>query len=146
MKSWKLWLTLLVTATAVSCTSDRPSGLQNRNIFQYNLRTEPTKLNPITSSDLTASMVELYMVDRLLDRHPDTMEWMPMLAESYEVGADGQTFTFKIRQGVKFHDGQPVTAEDVKFSYDAFFIDEYGAFRMRPYFESSFGNLKKISS
>ncbi len=136
MKSWKLLLTLGLAALVTSCTGQRTSGLHNKNVFQYNLRTEPTRLNPITSSDLVATTVELYIVDRLMIRDPDTMEWVPMLAESYEVGKNGQTFTFKIRQGVKFHDGEPLTAEDVKFSFDAFFIDEYGAFRMRPYLES----------
>jgi len=42
----------------------------------------------------------------------------PVLAESYEVAADGLTYTFKLRQGVKFHDGTEFTAKDVKYTYD----------------------------
>lgn len=42
----------------------------------------------------------------------------PALAESYEVSDDGLEYTFHLRKGVKFHNGQEMTAEDVKFSYD----------------------------
>ncbi|MHA7964462.1 ABC transporter substrate-binding protein [Paenibacillus sp. CAU 1782] len=44
-------------------------------------------------------------------------ELYPAIAESYEVSEDGLNYTFKLRSGVKFHNGQPVTAEDVVFSY-----------------------------
>ena len=42
------------------------------------------------------------------------------LAESWEISSDAQTFTFKLRRGVTWHDGQPFTAEDAKFSIDLF--------------------------
>ena len=43
---------------------------------------------------------------------------VPDLAESWTVAPDGMSYTFKLRRGVKFHDGSPLTAEDVKASYD----------------------------
>lgn len=45
-------------------------------------------------------------------------ELLPAVAESYQVSPDGLTYTFKLRSGVKFHNGNPVTSQDVKFSYD----------------------------
>ncbi|GAB7056298.1 MULTISPECIES: ABC transporter substrate-binding protein [unclassified Paenibacillus] len=45
-------------------------------------------------------------------------ELYPAIAESYQVSQDGLTYSFKLRNGVKFHNGNPVTSEDVKFSYE----------------------------
>ncbi|MEN3794553.1 ABC transporter substrate-binding protein [Fulvimarina sp. MAC3] len=58
------------------------------------------------------------LFDGLMDYEPGTTNLRPGLAESYEISDDGQTFTFKLRPGVKFHNGREMTAEDVKFSLD----------------------------
>lgn len=48
----------------------------------------------------------------------ENFELEPILAESYEPSADGRTYTFKLKQGVKFHDGADFTSADVKYTYD----------------------------
>ncbi len=45
-------------------------------------------------------------------------DFIPAVAESYEISADSKTYTFKIRKNIKFHDGTQLTAEDVKYSID----------------------------
>ena len=55
--------------------------------------------------------------DCLLRLEPDG-SLTPALAESYELSEDGTTYTFHLRQGVKFHDGSEMTAQDVKFTFD----------------------------
>ncbi|CAN7309095.1 ABC transporter substrate-binding protein [Aminobacter sp. LjRoot7] len=58
------------------------------------------------------------LFDGLMDYEPGTTTLRPELAESYEISPDGKTFTFKLRKGVKFHNGREMTAEDVKYSLD----------------------------
>ena len=48
----------------------------------------------------------------------DSLEVEPALAVSWSANPDATVWTFKLRQGVKWHDGQPFTAEDVKFTFD----------------------------
>ncbi len=58
------------------------------------------------------------LFDGLMDYKPGTTDLVPDLAESYEVAPDGLSYTFKLRQGVKFHNGRELTAQDVKWSID----------------------------
>ena len=58
------------------------------------------------------------LFDGLMDYEPGTTNLRPELAESYEISPDGKTFTFKLRHGVKFHNGREMTADDVKYSLD----------------------------
>ena len=59
---------------------------------------------------------------RVKDKVPPQI---PALAESFEVVGQAEEYVFKLRQGVKFHDGTPVTAEAVKFSWDRQFVKEH---------------------
>jgi peptide/nickel transport system substrate-binding protein/microcin C transport system substrate-binding protein len=96
---------------------------------------DPSTLNPITSSDAYASQVQAYVFSSLMDRSEETYEWMPALAEKYTVSKDGKTFTFTLRKGVKWHDGKPVTAEDVKYSFDVYFEGRFDSPQTRVYLE-----------
>ncbi len=77
----------------------------------------PAAINPIiTQNSVSASLLEL-IFDSLVrvDSHG---EIVPGLAESWDVAKDGLSITFHLHQGVRFHDGVELTAEDVKFTYD----------------------------
>jgi peptide/nickel transport system substrate-binding protein len=81
------------------------------------------------SPDNTGPDVEWVMVanihNALFELNP-MLVLEPILAESYEVSDDGLIYTFKLRQGVKFHDGTEFTAKDVKYTYD-YYRDEANA-------------------
>ncbi len=96
---------------------------------------EPPTLHPIMSQDLYSDQVKGYVMDTLLTNDLNTFEWSPRLAEKWEISKDKKVFTYHLRKDATFHDGHPVTAEDVKFSFDAIFEPKYRAAQLRPYFE-----------
>jgi peptide/nickel transport system substrate-binding protein/microcin C transport system substrate-binding protein len=122
--------------TLAACTQGGGSGGSGGNTFYQAIDADPTTLNPITSSDAYASEIQSSVFDSLLTRNEDTWEWQPALAEGWEVSKDGKTFTFKLREGLKWTDGQPLTAEDVKYSFDVYFEkDRFQAPHMMAYLE-----------
>lgn len=78
---------------------------------------EPATLDPHKSSNRYNYTFNCNMFEGLYIRN-DKAELVPALAESMTMAPDGLTYTFKLRKGVKFHDGSAMTAEDVKFSLE----------------------------
>src|SRR2546422_6734742 len=72
-----------------------------------------------TEAFITPFMV-LYAIHDALVKPMPAGDTSPSLAESWSVSRDGLTYEFVLRKGVKFHNGDPVTAEDVKFSFDRY--------------------------
>ncbi|HET7343271.1 MAG TPA: ABC transporter substrate-binding protein [Methylomirabilota bacterium] len=79
--------------------------------------TEATGLDPQLVPALSRSRRSPLTYNQLVRFDPD-MTLQPELAESWQVSPDGHAWTFKLRQGVKFHDGQEFTSADVKFTFD----------------------------
>jgi peptide/nickel transport system substrate-binding protein/oligopeptide transport system substrate-binding protein len=75
-------------------------------------------LDPAIGYDWTNWSIIKSVFDGLMDYKPGTTELVPDLAESYSVSDDGLTYTFKLRHGVKFHNGREMTAADVKYSLE----------------------------
>jgi len=75
-------------------------------------------LDPAIGYDWKNWSVIKSVFDGLMDYKPGTTELVPDLAESYSVSDDGLTYTFKLRHGVKFHNGREMTAADVKYSLE----------------------------
>jgi microcin C transport system substrate-binding protein len=131
-------LAALMGASLGACSKSKQAAETSAGAevpFTINLGSEPTTLNPITSQDAYASDVQAYIIESLLTRNVDTYAWEPMLAEKWEISKDGREFTFTLRDGVKWHDGKPLTVEDVKFSFDVIFDDHFPTAHQRPYYE-----------
>jgi ABC-type transport system substrate-binding protein len=130
--SMKLVLTIMLMAL-VSC---QPKNKKSSKAIYYNIGGEPTTLNPLTSSDAYAASVHSYVFESLLDNDLDTYEWKPALATEWKISADKKIFDFKLREGVKWHDGSEFTADDVKYSYDVIFTEDFKAVQLRSYYEA----------
>jgi peptide/nickel transport system substrate-binding protein len=78
---------------------------------------DPAGFDPVRGPSGMSHVVieQVYSTLMLLDPEANPI---PGLAESYEVSEDGLEYTFKLRDGVTFHNGDPLSAEDVKFSFD----------------------------
>jgi len=78
----------------------------------------PKTLNYWSDPNAFSGTVISLMFESLAGLHPTEDEPVGDLAESWEISADGMTFTFKIHPNARWSDGEPVTAEDVQFYYD----------------------------
>src|ERR1700746_49441 len=78
--------------------------------------TDIRTLNSMLSSDPASNIFIGLMFDGLTNQKKDGTI-IPALAESWKSSSDGLTYTFKLRSGLKWSDGQPITSDDVKFTY-----------------------------
>ena len=108
-----LALTLLLAAPAGA----QPSGTMTWGIHV----TLPTRWldTSETESEISPFMVLYALHDALVKPMPGNLN-APSLAESWSTSKDGRTWEFVLRKGARFHNGDPVTAEDVKFSFERY--------------------------
>ena len=78
---------------------------------------DPDTLDPQHTTAAISHQVFSQIYDTLIGRNMN-LEFEPIVSESYEAAADGLSYTFKIRKDLKFHDGTPLNAEAVKFTFD----------------------------
>jgi peptide/nickel transport system substrate-binding protein len=79
---------------------------------------EPTGLDPTASAAASIAEVTLYNIYETLTKVNENGSVSPLLAESWDVSPDLKTYTFRLRRGVKFQNGEPFNAQSVKFSFE----------------------------
>jgi peptide/nickel transport system substrate-binding protein len=111
-------LSLVVLATvAVVPAIAAPAGQMT---WAVHISLAPTWFDPAeTSGIITPFMVIFALHDAMVKPLPGN-PMAPALAEAWSVSPDGLVYEFVLRRGVKFHNGDPVTAEDVKFSFERY--------------------------
>src|SRR3979411_164966 len=79
---------------------------------------EPPGLDPTSGAAAAIAEVTLYNVYETLPKVRDDGSVLPLLSERFDTPPDLKTYTFKLRKGVTFQNGEPFNAEAVKFSYE----------------------------
>jgi peptide/nickel transport system substrate-binding protein len=115
LKAGGLAVGALSLARPAAAQTPKPGG-----VFISAQNNEATGLDPQLVPAFSRSRRSPMLYNQLV-RYDADMNPVPDLAESWEVSKDSLTWTFKLRQGVKFHDGQEMTSADVKFTFDRLF-------------------------
>lgn len=109
-------IALVAALVAVVATLSGHKGNASADVLVVGQAAEPRSLDPGTVTSLNDFRIIVNVFDRLVRFEPGTLRIGPSLAKSWEVSGDGLTYTFRLRDGVRFHDGTALDAEAVSFS------------------------------
>ena len=101
------------------------------NVLVVGQIAEPKSLDPHAVTAVNDFRILMNVYDGLVRYKDGTLEVEPALAESWTISDDGKTYTFKLRDGVKFHDGTAFNAEAVKFNFDRMLDENHPVARHR---------------
>ncbi|RKE10228.1 peptide/nickel transport system substrate-binding protein [Catellatospora citrea] len=114
-----------------------------KDAFVMGIKADIDSLNPYVGLLVPAFDAYALMYDYLTDGSPQDMTPVPSLAEKWETSADGLTWTFHLRKGVKWSDGKDLTSADVKFSYERVLVPDSTE---NGQYGSSFSNVTKVEA
>src|SRR5205807_9813421 len=97
--------------------SEAPAG---QVTFAATVTLAPTWFDPAETPGVIMPFLTLYALHDALVKPMPGNAWAPSLAESWTASKDGLAYEFVLRKGVRFHNGDPLTADDVKFSFDRY--------------------------
>jgi peptide/nickel transport system substrate-binding protein len=128
-----LFITGLALVTAVSAASAEPKGPVRGGNLRLAMVSDAPSFDSHTSTSGRVLIHAAAVFNGLVRTNPlkeqVTVEnIIPDLAQSWKISPDGKTYTFSLRKGVKFHDGKPFTAKDVKYSIDKYRDPKRSAF------------------
>src|SRR3989475_2922590 len=124
MRSSRLTTTALLVAVLSTCAAPQTVSGQappaGEVIIAWHVTIAPTWFDPSSAPPQITPFGTLYAIHDALVRPMPNQKMGASLAESWTESADGLVYEFKLRRGLKFHNGDPLTAEDVKFSFDRY--------------------------
>jgi peptide/nickel transport system substrate-binding protein len=126
-----LFCVLLAVFVLLALRDDSGAQGDDGNKIVYGLTLNPSGFDPHihVSNELGIPFFSVY--DTLVYRHPQTMEFVPGLAERWEMSPDGLAWTFYLKQGVTFHDDTPFNAQAVAANLDRIMNDEIASGKAR---------------
>ena len=116
--SKKLVLLVAAAITALSLLPQAASAQARKDSVVMGMTLEPPGLDPTGGAAAAIAEVTLYNVYETLTKIKEDGSVAPLLAESWETAPDLKTYTFKLRKGVTFQNGEPFNAQTVKFSFE----------------------------
>jgi peptide/nickel transport system substrate-binding protein len=111
------------TAAAAAPTTAPATGKtepKGQIVYAWHTTISPAWLDPQENPPQITPYNFAYALHDALVKHLPGKPFSPSLAESYEMASDSKSATFKLRQGIKVHDGKPVTPDDVKFTFEKY--------------------------
>jgi peptide/nickel transport system substrate-binding protein len=115
---------VVAAATLAAIPLAVPAQAQQGKVLRVALTTGIDHLNPFTASLAASTQVGRFVYEFLTVPSAETAQASPALAESWTPSPDKLTWTYKIRSGAKWSDGQPVTAKDAAFTFNRMLTDE----------------------
>ena len=131
---------LVLSMMLTACGGTGASGTSEGKQLVVQLGPDPETLDPALNSAIDGANMILFAFDTLLGVDED-LNVVPALAESWEESEDGMTWTFHLRDGLKWSDGSDLTAEDFVYSWQRMADPDTAA----PYAETVLGMVKNFS-
>ncbi|RPH84029.1 MAG: hypothetical protein EHM88_05270, partial [Candidatus Rokuibacteriota bacterium] len=117
MKRLAVLLSLVAMLAAAGPAGAAPEG---QLTWAVHITLAPTWFDPAETPGIGTPFMMLYALHDALVKPMPGNAMAPSLAESWSVSRDGLVYEFVLRQGAKFHNGEPVTADDVRFSFERY--------------------------
>ena len=132
-----LFVSVLAGCKTAAAPTPAPTPANTTNYVFHTTEDWPTYIDPAVGNDFSDSIALVNLYDSLVFPTPEgTVK--PWLALKWTASKDGLVYTFTLRQGVKFHNGDPFTANDVVFSMDRLLkIGQGFAYIFKPYIKST---------
>src|SRR2546425_2734772 len=113
-------LTFAASAQVVAPREARADPPAGKATWALHFSLAPSLFEPAETPGLITPFLTLYALHDALVKPMPGKNMAPSLAESWSTSSDGLVYEFVLRKGVKFHNGEPVTAEDAKFSFERY--------------------------
>lgn len=124
-----------LSALAVAALGLEPLYAQNTTRINVGLTEDVRGVDPARERDGMSDPIHMHVVEGLV-AYGDNLEVGTVLAESYSIEDDGKSYVFKLRDGVKFHNGETMTSQDVKWSWD-YLMGENSIWRCKAVFDDA---------